>query len=92
MPKQILLALAVAALTLPTSPVLAHRPAPGGFAIQLAAEARISLEQAVARVQRATGGRVLDARAAGNGYRIKVLTREGEVRIVHVDGSTGAMR
>jgi uncharacterized iron-regulated membrane protein len=53
---------------------------------------RISLSQAVDRVQRATGGRVLDARESGDGYRIKVLTRRGEVIVVYVDGRTGEMR
>lgn len=53
---------------------------------------RISLEQAIQSVQRATGGRVLDARDGGDEYRIKVLTRDGEVRTVRVDAYTGAMR
>jgi hypothetical protein len=43
-------------------------------------------------VQRATGGKVLDARDLGGQYRIKVLTRSGEVRVVYVDAQTGAMR
>ncbi len=53
---------------------------------------RISLDQAVDSVQRATGGKVLDAREADGQYRIKVLTRRGEVRVVYVDPRTGAMR
>ena len=65
------------------------RPA---YAPQSTAEQRISLEQAIDSVQRATGGRVLDARDVGGQYRIKVLTRRGEVRVVHVDSRTGAMR
>jgi uncharacterized membrane protein YkoI len=55
-------------------------------------ERRVSLEQAIASVQRTTGGRVLDAKDLGDQYRIKVLTREGEVRIVRVDARSGAMR
>jgi uncharacterized membrane protein YkoI len=58
----------------------------------LAQSGRISLEQAVARVQRATGGRVLDARDEGEQHRVKVLTRQGEVRVVIVDARSGAMR
>jgi uncharacterized membrane protein YkoI len=57
-----------------------------------AAERRVSLAQAVAIVQRATGGKVLDAKDLGGQYRIKVLTRSGEVRVVYVDAQTGAMR
>jgi uncharacterized membrane protein YkoI len=53
---------------------------------------RISIESAIQSVQRTTGGRVLDARDEGDEYRIKVLTREGEVRTVRVDAYTGAMR
>lgn len=61
------------------------------YAPSLAADRRISLEQAIDSVQRATGGRVLDAKDAGGQYRIKVLTRRGEVRVVYVDARTGAM-
>jgi uncharacterized membrane protein YkoI len=53
---------------------------------------RLSLEQAADAVARATGGRILDAKAVGNEYRIKVLTKRGEVRVVYVNADTGAMR
>lgn len=53
---------------------------------------RVSLADAAERVQRATGGRILDARDEGSQHRIKVLTRQGEVRVVTVDARTGAMR
>lgn len=92
MPKRLLLALVFSALILPMLPAQARQRAPDGFAVQRVAENRVSLDQAVAMVQRATGGRVLDAREAGGGYRIKVLTRDGEVRVVFVDARTGAMR
>ena len=62
-----------------------------GFAPQTVAERRISLAQAIEAVQRATGGKVLDAKDLGAQYRIKVLTRSGEVRVVFVDAETGAM-
>jgi hypothetical protein len=65
---------------------------PPGFAPSTAQRARVSLEQAVDRVARATGGRILDAKAVGNEYRIKVLTKRGEVRVIYVDADTGAMR
>jgi uncharacterized membrane protein YkoI len=66
--------------------------APQGFAPQTVADRRISLAQAIEAVQRATGGKVLDAKDLGSQYRIKVLTRNGEVRVVFVDAETGAMR
>jgi uncharacterized membrane protein YkoI len=62
------------------------------YAPRAVAERRVSLAQAVEMVQRATGGKVLDARDLGGQYRIKVLTRSGEVRVVYVDAQTGAMR
>jgi uncharacterized membrane protein YkoI len=63
-----------------------------GYAPRYVAERRVSLAQAVEMVQRATGGKVLDAKDLGGQYRIKVLTRGGEVRVVYVDAQTGAMR
>jgi uncharacterized membrane protein YkoI len=63
-----------------------------GYAPHTAADRRISLEQAIAIAQQRTGGRVLDAREQGRSYRIKLLTRSGEVVVVYVDSQTGAMR
>lgn len=58
-------------------------------------KARVSLNDATELVQKSTGGRVLAAhevREQGRPmYRIKVLTRQGEVRIVLVDAETGSM-
>jgi len=58
------------------------------------AQARISMGEAMDKVVRATGGRVLLAQPATinghEGYRIKVLTRNGEVIVVYVDAETGA--
>lgn len=57
--------------------------------------AGLSLNDATDLVQKRTGGRVLAAqeiREQGRQlYRIKVLTRQGEVRIVLVDAETGSM-
>jgi Peptidase propeptide and YPEB domain len=78
-------------------PAQAQRWPPGptgaqGFAPRTVAERRVNLAQAIAIVQRATGGKVLDAKDLGGQYRVKVLTRSGEVRVVYVDAQTGAMR
>jgi len=58
-------------------------------------QARVSLDEAADRVQKSTGGRVLSAQAVREEgrdvYRIKVLTRQGEVRIVYVNPATGDM-
>ena len=60
------------------------------------AQARITMGDAMNRVQQAFGGRVIQAQPASvnghEGYRIKILTSRGEVRVVHVDGETGAMQ
>ena len=68
----------------------AHEPR--AFSAQRGAQQRITLQQAIDIVQRATGGRVLDAKEGNGQYRIKVLTRNGEVRVVYVDAQTGEMR
>lgn len=62
------------------------------FAPRSTRDERISLEQAIDTVQRNTGGKVLDARSGNGEYRIKVLTRRGEVRVIYVDARTGRMR
>lgn len=53
------------------------------------AQAR-SLDQAVRMVQRQTDGRILAAEQVRRGdrivYRIKVLTSEGRVRVITIDG------
>ncbi|MGH8750911.1 MAG: PepSY domain-containing protein, partial [Burkholderiales bacterium] len=53
---------------------------------------RISAGEAAQIVQRRTGARVLDAQPVRGGYRIKVLTRQGDVRMYFVDGETGSMQ
>lgn len=51
----------------------------------------ISLDEAVARVRRDTGGRVLSAEPRDGRYRIKVLMPNGAVRVVNVDARSGRM-
>jgi hypothetical protein len=53
---------------------------------------RISLGEATERVRQATRGRVLEARDEGSHHRVKILTPQGEVRIVIVDALTGSLR
>ena len=56
----------------------------------------LTLDEAVARVRRDTGGRVLSAETRENRgrttYRIKVLLRDGSVRVVNVDAQSGEIR
>lgn len=58
-------------------------------------QAAISLGEATKRVQKNTGGRVVSAQTVQEDgrslHRIKVLTGQGEVRIVYVDAATGNM-
>jgi len=51
----------------------------------------VSLDEAVTRVRRETGGRVLSAEARDSRYRIKVLLPNGAVRVVNVDARSGRM-
>jgi uncharacterized membrane protein YkoI len=73
MPKSLIL-LAALLLALAAAPVMGQRA--------------ISLQDAVDRVQRETGGKILSAETVRQGrasvYRIKVLTREGRVQVVTV--------
>lgn len=50
--------------------------------------APLSMQEAIAKVQRETSGKVLSAESKTQGhktiYRIKVLTRDGQVKIVEV--------
>jgi hypothetical protein len=48
----------------------------------------VTLQDAIAKVERETHGKVLSAETKRNGrstvYRIKVLTRDGQVRVIEV--------
>ena len=50
--------------------------------------ATVTLQDAIAKVERETHGKVLSAETKGNGrstvYRIKVLTRDGQVKVIEV--------
>ena len=50
--------------------------------------APLTMQEAIAKVQRETGGKVLSAESKTQGkktiYRIKLLTRDGQVKIVEV--------
>jgi len=52
------------------------------------AEAVASLQAAISKVERETRGKVLSAETKHNGrttvYRIKVITRDGQVRVIEV--------
>ena len=69
------------------------RPAVEQNAIRLAQSKSYSLDQAVARVRREFGGKIIRAETRrSNGrpvHHIKVLSDNGRVRTVRVDGVTG---
>lgn len=73
-----------------------NRPAHNPPQAERPALPRVNMGDAMEQVRRATGGRVLQAQPASvnghAGYRIKVLTAHGEVRVVYVDAETGAMQ
>ena len=79
-------------------PLIAYALQPSlGQTVQLteARPNRLSLSEAADRVQQRSGGRILAAQAIRETgrevYRIKILTSQGEVRIVLVDAATGNM-
>jgi uncharacterized membrane protein YkoI len=65
------------------------------LALLLAAPAwaDVNRDQAAAAAQRASGGRVLSVERAEAGgrpvWRVKVLTPQGEVRVILIDAATG---
>ena len=71
-----------------------QRPVIDAGGLQLVKREGLSLEQAAARIQRQTGGRILSADAINRKgrvvYRIKVLMPSGHVRIFRVDAESGA--
>lgn len=73
---------------------VAAQPVAGS--LQRVAERRISEDQAARIAQRAVGGRVLAAESGEIGgrpvVRVKLLTREGVVRVVIVDATTGQVQ
>ncbi len=92
-------ALALVALTAVAAPTMAERGrdrwrdgVPHHYAPGTSTDRRIGMDDAIAKVQRRTGGRVLDARETADGYRLKILTRNGEVRVIFVDAATGEIR
>ncbi len=55
-------------------------------------EGPLSLEEAVSRVRRKYGGRVLSARKRGGDYQVRVLTPGGRVKRFRLDPRTGRFR
>ena len=51
--------------------------------------ADVNRDDAAAVAQRVTSGRVLAIERAGPVWRVKVLTEQGEVRIILVDAASG---
>lgn len=69
-----------------------EQDAENGGTSRVVQRSRISASDAAQIVQRRTGARVLDAQPVRGGYRVKVLTRQGEVRVFFVDGESGTMQ
>ena len=63
------------------------------IALAAPAWAEVSREQAAAAAQRATSGRVLSVEKAEADrrpvWRVKVLTAQGEVRVILIDAASG---
>lgn len=63
------------------------------LAAVLPAMAAVDRDGAAAAAQRQTGGRVLSVDKADSGgrtvWRVKVVTKNGDVRVVIVDGASG---
>lgn len=92
------IALALIALAVATPPALADGRG-GAMSAQAFAPARgptqvqqggmVPLDRVLPTVHRAVPGRVLDVQVVGGAYRVKVLTANGRVAHVLVDGRSG---
>lgn len=51
--------------------------------------ADVSRDDAAAAAQRVAGGRVLSVERSGPVWRVKVLTAQGEVRVILIDAASG---
>jgi hypothetical protein len=78
--------LLLASVLLLAAPAWADRGRGGGDAPQGGQSRGLTPAQAGETARRQTGGRVLAVTASDGGYRVKVLTPEGEVRYVFVPG------
>ena len=57
-----------------------------------AAAENISKQQAVSIAQQVSPGRVLGVKMKGNTYRVKTLSKSGEVRIIVIDANSGKIK
>jgi hypothetical protein len=83
----LLLSLLLLPLAIATAPVCAggrHEGRRGSEIPQRGPQAGISAAQAAEIARGRTGGRVLAVKPGGDGYQVKVLTPNGEVRYVPV--------
>lgn len=82
---------AALALTVPVVPGHARGPAMSFVpaAEAMAVQGMVPLDRVIPAVQRAVPGRVLDVQVVGGAYRVKVLTANGRVAHVLVDGRSG---
>jgi len=88
--KRRLAATCLLALCLLSGPVLARdKGEDGKHGNSVAAESRLSAEQASSIVRRAYGGRVVSVKSAGDGYSVRVLLDGGRVKNVYVDRNGG---
>ena len=51
--------------------------------------ADVSRDQAAAAAQRVASGRVLSVQRTGQVWRVKVLTSQGDVRVILIDAASG---
>lgn len=57
--------------------------------LAMPAWAEVGRDQAVATAQRVASGRVLSVERAGPAWRVKILTAQGEVRVILIDAASG---
>lgn len=75
-------------LALATQPGFAgdHGRGKGGKQRHMVPQGGVTAAQGAAEARRQTGGRVLSVQQQGGGFRVKVLTDSGKVRVVKIPG------
>jgi len=75
--------------TIPVMKLLVHAVCALMLGASLPAFADVSRDAAAQTAQRVANGRVLSVERSGTTWRVKIVTAQGEVKIILIDAATG---
>jgi hypothetical protein len=76
-------------MKLPVTKLLVHAVCALVLGASLPAFADVSRDAAAQAAQRVASGRVLAVERSGSTWRVKIVTAQGEVKIILIDAATG---